>query len=100
MFRMVVADVFFITGRGVVATGKPESGSVRVGDEVQVNGGDPVAVDGIEAFRKVLDEAHAGDNVGLLFKSLDKGDVAAGDVITGEGGTAPSTTDWPDVGVS
>lgn len=84
MFRMTVADVFFITGRGLVATGKIEDGTLRVGDEVRVNNGPQVRVDGIEAFRKVLDQAQTGDNVGLLLKGLDRSDVKAGDVITGE----------------
>jgi elongation factor Tu len=100
MFRMVVSDVFFITGRGAVATGKPESGVVRVGDEVQINGAGGTRVDGIEAFREVLEEARAGDNVGLLFKSLDKGDVGAGDVITAAGGAGGSAEQLPDIGIT
>ena len=86
---MTVADVFVIRGRGLVATGTIEDGAVRVGDIVRINDA-PATVDGIEAFRKVLDQAQAGDNVGLLFGKLDKGDVQAGDVITAEGETRPS----------
>jgi hypothetical protein len=61
VFRLTVQDVFAIRGRGLVATGRVESGQVRVGDEVQINGGRRVRVDGIERFRKVLDEAVAGE---------------------------------------
>jgi translation elongation factor EF-Tu-like GTPase len=82
MFRMTIQDVFFIRDRGVVATGRVEYGQLHVGDEVQINGGPAVRVDGIEAFRKVIREATAGDNIGLLFSSLGKGALAAGDVIS------------------
>jgi translation elongation factor EF-Tu-like GTPase len=82
MFRMTIQDVFFIRGRGVVATGRVEYGQLRVGDEVQINGGPTIRVDGIEAFRKMIHEATAGDNIGVLFSRLDKGALAAGDVIT------------------
>jgi translation elongation factor EF-Tu-like GTPase len=78
---MTVEDVFSIRGRGLVATGRVEAGSVRVGDEVSVNASLRVPVDGIEMFRKTLDSASEGDNVGLLFKGLAKGDVNRGDVI-------------------
>ncbi len=81
-FQMPVTDVFFIRGRGVVATGQVQAGSIRKGDNVQINGGDPVRVDGIEAFRKQLDEANQGDNIGLLFASLDKGELNPGDMVT------------------
>jgi elongation factor Tu len=83
MFQMTVEDVFFIRGRGAVATGTVEAGSLRVGDEVQINDGQRVRVHGIEMFRKVMDEAQAGDNVGLLFGSLDRDVLQAGDVLTG-----------------
>jgi translation elongation factor EF-Tu-like GTPase len=82
MFRMTVDDVFSITGRGTVATGKVELGPLRVGDKVRINE-ETVRVDGIEAFRKTLEEADAGDNVGLLFGKLSKNKVQRGDVITG-----------------
>jgi len=97
MFRLTVDDVFHIRGRGVVVTGKVQDGDIRVGDEVEINGASTVKVDGIEAFRKQLDEAHAGDNIGLLFGKLEKGDVARGDVISA-GVTPPSPgalPDWP-----
>lgn len=82
---MTVADVFFIRGRGTVVTGKVEDGVVRIGDEVRVGDGPPLRVDGIEAFRKRLEQAQAPDNIGLLLSALDRGDVNAGDVITGAG---------------
>jgi translation elongation factor EF-Tu-like GTPase len=82
VFRLTVDDVFFIRGRGTVVTGRVELGSIRVGDTVQVNLGPPVRVDGIEAFRKRLDEATEGENVGLLLMSLTKDDVNRGDAIS------------------
>lgn len=85
MFRMTVQDVFFIRNRGLVATGRVEHGELRVGDEVRINEGSAVRVDAIEAFRKKRDTAKAGDNVGLLFHRLDKGELAPGDVITSAG---------------
>ena len=94
MFRMTVSDVFFIRGRGLVATGKVEDGPLRVGEDVSVNGGATFRVDGIEAFRKKLDEAQAGDNVGVLLKSATKEDVKSGDVLT-SGAWAPAPTPPP-----
>lgn len=85
MFRMTVEDVFFIRNRGLVATGQVQEGTVRVGEKVSV-GGREVTVDGIEAFRKTLDQANAGDNIGILFKDLTKEDVARGTEITALGG--------------
>ncbi|MGO9509511.1 MAG: EF-Tu/IF-2/RF-3 family GTPase [Mycobacterium sp.] len=85
MFRMTVRDVFVIRNRGAVATGHVESGQVNVGDEVRINDGPGVRVDGIEAFRKVQQAANLGDDVGLLFRTLGAGDVSAGDVITSSG---------------
>jgi elongation factor Tu len=82
---MTVQDVFVIRGRGAVATGRVEYGELRVGDQVKINDGPAVRVDAIEAFRKKINTATTGDNVGLLFKALDKSDVAAGDVITSSG---------------
>ena len=82
MFRLTVDDVFFIRGRGTVVTGEVEVGSVRVGEEVWVADRPQVRVDGIEAFRKRLDEAQAGQIVGLLLTSLSKDDVNRGDVIS------------------
>src|SRR5262249_22792962 len=90
MFRMTVQHVFFIRGRGVVATGLVEYGQLRVGDEVQINGGPSVRVDGLEAFRKQIEEATAGDNIGVLFSSLDKSKLARGDLMTSPGGGGPT----------
>jgi elongation factor Tu len=91
---MTVADVFAIRGRGTVATGTVEEGSIRAGDEVTVNGR-RARIDAIEAFRKKLDAANPGDNVGLLFRDLDGDHVHSGDVITGEGSTS-----YPDIGLT
>lgn len=82
---MTVEDVFVIRNRGVVATGRIESGVLRVGDMVHINGGPGIPVDAIEMFRKRLDEASAGDNVGLLMKSIDKAQIDRGDVLTWAG---------------
>jgi len=82
MFRMTIEDVFAIRGRGTVATGRVESGQLRVGDEVRVNDTMAVTVDGIEAFRKKLTEAGPGDNIGVLFRSLERSQLNRGDVLT------------------
>lgn len=82
MFKMTVEDVFVIRNRGAVATGRVESGTLRVGDTVQINGGQSVTVDAIEKFRKKLNEATQGELVGVLFKSIDEGQLARGDVLT------------------
>ncbi len=81
--RMTVEDVFAIRNRGVVATGRIDSGVVRVGDTVQINGGRSVTVAGIEMFPKKQTEASAGDQVGILVKEIDKADIKSGDVLTG-----------------
>ena len=75
MFKLTVEDVFVIRNRGVVATGRVESGTLRVGDAVSINGGPGVQVDAIEVFRKSIDQANAGDNVGVLFKGIDKSQI-------------------------
>jgi translation elongation factor EF-Tu-like GTPase len=89
MFRMTVEDVFVIRNRGVVATGRVESGALRVGDTVQINGALEARVDGIEVFRKSIDEANAGDNIGVLFKGVDKGHLDRGSVLTAAGEFPP-----------
>jgi elongation factor Tu len=94
-FRTTVEDIFFIRGRGLVATTKVEAGTVRVGDEVRVNGERVLRVDGIEAFRKTIDQAQAGLNVGLLFRELQKGELGPGDVLTGAGAGASVDTGLP-----
>ena len=88
-FRMTVEDVFHIRNRGVVATGRVQNGILRVGDTVSVNGGPAVTVDAIEKFRKRLDEATTGENVGVLLKSIDKDQINRGDVITSAGEAPP-----------
>ena len=91
-FLMPVEDVFSITGRGTVATGRIETGVVKVGDEVQLLGlGEDAksVVTGVEMFRKILPEGMAGDNVGLLPREIDKKDVKRGMVITHPGVITP-----------
>ena len=82
MFRMVVEDVFVIRRRGTVATGRVESGQVSVGDTVRVNDGESFEVSGVETFRKKLDTAGPGENVGLVLREAEKGQVNRGDVLT------------------
>ncbi len=87
-FLMPVEDVFSITGRGTVATGRIETGVVKVGDEVQILGlgeDKKSVVTGVEMFRKLLDQGEAGDNVGLLLRGIDKNEVRRGMVITHPG---------------
>ena len=91
-FLMPVEDVFSITGRGTVATGRIETGIVRVGDEVQILGlgeDKKSVVTGVEMFRKLLPEGQAGDNVGILLRGIDKKDVKRGMVITHPGVIKP-----------
>src|SRR5437899_2130524 len=83
-FLMPVEDVFSITGRGTVATGRIERGKVKVGEEVEMVGfgtDKKTVVTGVEMFRKLLDEGQAGDNVGLLLRGVDKTDVEGGMVL-------------------
>ncbi|NCC99397.1 MAG: elongation factor Tu [Bacteroidia bacterium] len=92
-FLMPVEDVFSITGRGTVATGRIETGIVKVGDEVQIIGlgadGKKSVITGVEMFRKLLDQGEAGDNVGLLLRGIDKDDIKRGMVITHPGAVTP-----------
>lgn len=91
---MAVEDVFYITGRGVVATGKIERGIVKTGDPVEIVGIKPTkttSVAGIEMFRKVVSEAKAGDSVGLLLRGTDKSDVERGQLLVKPGTITPST---------
>ena len=91
-FLMPVEDVFSITGRGTVATGRIETGVIHVNDPVQLLGlGEDAksVVTGVEMFRKILDEGQAGDNVGLLLRGIDKKDVKRGMVITHPGVITP-----------
>ncbi len=83
-FRMTVEDVFYIAKRGTVITGKIESGTLKVGDEVAIqgkNGEKRTIVAGLEMFRKMLSQVNAGDEVGVLLKDVTKQDVQRGDVI-------------------
>ncbi|HET6735843.1 EF-Tu/IF-2/RF-3 family GTPase [Mycobacterium sp.] len=82
MFKMTVEDVFVIRRRGVVATGRVESGTLRVGDTVSVDGTLSATVAAIEEFRKERDEANVGDNIGLLLKGVEKGQIDRGSVLT------------------
>ena len=91
-FLMPVEDVFSITGRGTVATGRIETGIVKVGDEVQILGlgaDKKSVVTGVEMFRKLLDQGEAGDNVGLLLRGIDKNEVRRGMVICHPGQVKP-----------
>ena len=94
-FSMAVEDVFSISGRGTVATGRIERGRVKVGEEVEVVGLRPAVtktvVTGVEMFRKELDEGQAGDNVGLLLRGADKDNMERGMVLAVPGSIKPHT---------
>jgi elongation factor Tu len=93
-FQMPIEDVFSITGRGTVVTGRVEQGTLRVGSEVEIVGIRPTqktTVTGVEMFRKLLDEARAGDNVGLLLRGTGKDDVERGQVVCVPGSITPHT---------
>jgi elongation factor Tu len=93
-FLMPVEDVFSITGRGTVATGRIERGKVNTGDEVELVGirdNRKTVCTGVEMFRKILDEGQAGDNVGLLLRGTEKSDVERGMVICKPGSVTPHT---------
>ena len=93
-FLMPVEDVFSITGRGTVATGRIERGRVHTGDEIEMVGireNRKTVCTGVEMFRKILDEGQAGDNVGLLLRGTDKNDVERGMVICKPGSVTPHT---------
>jgi elongation factor Tu len=93
-FLMPVEDIFTISGRGTVATGRIERGVIHVGDEIEIVGIRETmkrVVTGVEMFRKLLDEGMAGDNVGLLLRGTDKKDVERGQVIAATGSITPHT---------
>ncbi len=94
-FLMPVEDVFTITGRGTVATGRVERGTVKVSDEVEIVGlmekSRKVVVTGVEMFRKLLDSAMAGDNVGVLLRGVDRKDIERGQVLAKPGSIQPHT---------
>jgi elongation factor Tu len=95
-FLMPVEDVFSITGRGTVATGRIETGVVNTGDEMEIIGlgaeKKKSVITGVEMFRKILDRGEAGDNVGLLLRGVDKKDIKRGMVIAKPGSITPHTT--------
>ena len=93
-FLMAVEDVFTITGRGTVATGRVERGTIKLNDEVEIVGIQPTqktVVTGIEMFRKMLDQAEAGDNAGVLLRGLKREDVLRGQVLCKPGSVTPHT---------
>jgi elongation factor Tu len=95
-FLMPVEDVFSITGRGTVATGRIETGVVHTGDELQIVGlgaeGRKTVCTGVEMFRKILDDGEAGDNVGLLLRGVDKKEIKRGQVLAKPGSITPHST--------
>jgi elongation factor Tu len=93
-FQMPIEDIFSISGRGTVVTGRIERGKVKVGEEVEIVGFRPTTktvVTGVEMFKKLLDEGQAGDNVGLLLRGTAKEDVERGQVIAKPGSITPHT---------
>jgi len=94
-FLLSVEDVFSITGRGTVATGRLERGLVKIGDPAEIVGLAPkvrkTVVTGVEMFRKTMDQAEAGDNIGLLLRGIDKNDVSRGQVVAVPGSITPHT---------
>ena len=94
-FLMPVEDVFSITGRGTVATGRVERGTVKVSDEVEIvglaNEAKKTVITGVEMFRKLLDQAQAGDNVGLLLRGIQRNEIERGQVLAKPGSIHPHT---------
>ena len=94
-FLMPVEDVFSITGRGTVATGRIETGVIHTGDELQLIGlgaeGRKTVCTGVEMFRKILDDGQAGDNVGLLLRGVDKKEIKRGQILAKPGSITPHT---------
>ena len=91
---MPVEDVFSISGRGTVATGRVERGIIKVGEEIEIVGLRPTqktVVTGVEMFRKLLDEGRAGDNIGALLRGLKREDVERGQVLSKPGSITPHT---------
>ncbi len=94
-FMMAIEDVFSITGRGTVVTGRVEQGVLRVNEEVEIVGIRPTrktVATGVEMFRKLLDEGRAGDNVGVLLRGVGKDEVERGQVLAKPGSITPHTT--------
>ena len=93
-FLMPIEDVFSISGRGTVVTGRVERGKVKVGEEIEIVGFKPTekkVVTGVEMFRKLLDEGVAGDNIGVLLRGVEKEDVERGQVLAKPGSITPHT---------
>jgi elongation factor Tu len=93
-FMMPIEDVFSISGRGTVVTGRIERGQVKVGEEIEIVGFKPTekkVVTGVEMFRKLLDSGVAGDNVGILLRGVEKADVERGQVLAKPGSIKPHT---------
>ena len=94
-FLMPVEDVFTITGRGTVATGRVERGEIKVGDNIEIVGMTEkprtVVVTGVEMFRKLLDSAVAGDNIGALLRGVERKDIERGQVLAKPGTIKPHT---------
>jgi len=93
-FLMPIEDVFSITGRGTVVTGKVEQGVVHTGDEIEIIGlkdTKKTTCTGVEMFRKLLDQGQAGDNIGALLRGIDKNDVQRGQVLAKPGSITPHT---------
>ena len=93
-FLMPIEDVFSITGRGTVVTGKIEQGAVHTGDEIEIVGlkeTQKTTCTGVEMFRKLLDEGQAGDNIGALLRGIDKEEVQRGQVLAAPGSITPHT---------
>ena len=93
-FLMAVEDVFSITGRGTVATGRVERGAVKIGDTIEIVGlreTREVTVTGLEMFQKTLEESVAGDNVGVLLRGIQKDDIERGMVLAAPGTITPHT---------
>jgi elongation factor Tu len=93
-FQMPIEDVFSISGRGTVVTGRVEQGVIHTGDEVEIVGIKPTSktvVTGVEMFRKLLDEGRAGDNIGCLLRGTKKDDVERGQVLAAPGSITPHT---------
>jgi elongation factor Tu len=94
-FLMSVEDVFTITGRGTVATGRVERGTLKVGDEVEIVGlsdeSRKTVVTGVEMFRKILDQAFAGDNIGALLRGVQRDEIERGQVLAKPGSITPHT---------
>ena len=93
-FLMPIEDVFSITGRGTVGTGRVERGQIKVGEEIEIVGIKPTkksVVTGVEMFRKLLDSGQAGDNIGVLLRGVEKTDLERGKVLAKPGSITPHT---------